>query len=196
EIVATVKERGLKLHFDGARLFNAEIATGIPAARWAEPFDTVSFCLSKGLGAPVGSLVCGSAEVIDRVHRFRKMLGGGMRQAGIVAAAGLWALEHHVARLAEDHANARRLAAGLAALGLEVDPPPESNMVLFRQRRTAAFLRATRARGVLVNAVAEGRYRAVTHLDVAAGAIDEALRRFALALDDLRASAPHGAGVR
>ena len=185
-IVAAARARGLRLHLDGARLFNAEVATGIPAERWAEPFDTVAFCLSKGLGAPVGSLVCGSKEVIERVHRIRKMLGGGMRQAGILAAAGIHALEHHVARLAEDHDNARRLAAGLRALGLEVDPPPETNMVMFRQPDTAAFLSALGARGVLLNAVADGRYRAVTHLDVAAGGIDEALRRIGVALEELR----------
>src|SRR5262249_55359575 len=93
------RESNLRLHPDGARLFNAVAATGIPATRWAEPFDTVSFCLSKGLGAPAGSLVCGSVEIIDRVHRIRKMLGGGMRQAGILAAAGQYALDHHIARL-------------------------------------------------------------------------------------------------
>ena len=124
-------ERGLRLHLDGARLWNAVVASGIAAARWAAGFDSVSFCLSKGLGAPVGSLVCGSPELIDRVHRIRKMLGGGMRQAGMLAAAGLYALEHHVERLADDHRNARRLADGLRALGLTVDPPPETNIVMF-----------------------------------------------------------------
>src|SRR5512139_2042145 len=112
-VADAARDRGLRMHLDGARLFNAVTATGVPAATWAEPFDTVSFCLSKGLGAPAGSLVCASAEIIDRVHRFRKMLGGGMRQAGILAAAGLYALTHHVERLAEDHVNARRLADGL-----------------------------------------------------------------------------------
>ncbi|MEW6268645.1 MAG: low-specificity L-threonine aldolase [Thermodesulfobacteriota bacterium] len=181
EVVAVAREHGLALHLDGARLFNAEVATGVPVAEWARGFDTVTFCLSKGLGAPVGSLVCGSAEVIDRVHRVRKMLGGGMRQAGILAAAGLHALRHHVARLAEDHANARRLADGLATLGLVVDPPPETNIVFFAAP-TMKFGLAARERGVLVNEAAPGRYRAVTHLDVSADDVGEALERMGEAL--------------
>jgi len=190
-IAAFARERGLRLHLDGARLFNAVVATGIPAATWAEPFDTVSFCLSKGLGAPVGSLVCGSSSVIDRVHRFRKMYGGGMRQAGILAAAGLHALEHHVDRLAEDHHNAQRLAAGLQRLGLKVDPPPETNMVLFEVEDTMAFLSAASTCGVLINPVAERRFRAVTHLDVTAADIAAALDRLGRALAEL-----HGAAGR
>jgi threonine aldolase len=177
EIVALARERGLRLHLDGARLFNAEVATGVPAATWAAPFDTVTFCLSKGLGAPVGSLVCGSAATIDRVHRIRKMLGGGMRQAGILAAAGLYALEHNVPRLADDHANARRLASGLRDLGLAVDPLPETNIVLFSAPGRGAMARDLRARQVLVNEIAPGRFRAVTHLDVGAPEIEEALVR-------------------
>ncbi len=173
------REAGLRLHLDGARLFNAVVATGTPAAVWAEPFDTVSFCLSKGLGAPVGSLVCGSREILHSVHRARKLLGGGMRQAGILAAAGLHALEHHVERLAEDHANARRLADGLAKLGFAVDPPPQTNMVLFRVEDTPGFVRETRARHLLINPMAEGEFRAVTHLDVSADDVDEALGRLA-----------------
>jgi len=137
----------------------------------------VTFCLSKGLGAPAGSLVCGSHEVIRRVHRARKLLGGGLRQAGILAAAGLYALEHHVERLADDHANAHRLAAGLEKLGLPIVAPPETNMVMFRVEDTMGFLRATRARGVLMNPTAPGVFRAVTHLDVGDGDIDEALGR-------------------
>ena len=181
--IATIaRERGLKLHLDGARLFNAVAASGISADRWAAPFDTVSFCLSKGLGAPVGSLVCGSAATIDRVHRIRKMLGGGMRQAGILAAAGLFALDHHVERLAQDHANARRLADGLVRLGLPVDPPPETNIVLFGVGDTAGFLRELRARNLLINPVSAGVFRAVTHLDVSTADIDEALERVGDAL--------------
>ena len=176
-IARVARERGLRLHLDGARLFNAEIATGIPVARWAEPFDTVTFCLSKGLGAPVGSLVCGTAEVVDRVHRIRKMLGGGMRQAGILAAAGLYALEHNVQRLADDHANARRLAHGLLELGLVVDPLPQTNIVIFAAPGRERFVSLLRAQGVLVNELAPGRCRAVTHLDVAQADIDQALAR-------------------
>ncbi len=185
-VVETARDLGLRLHLDGARLFNAVVATGVPAARWAAPFDTVSFCLSKGLGAPIGSLVCGSAEIIDRVHRFRKMLGGGMRQAGMMAAAGLYALKHHAERLVIDHANARRLASGLAKLGLTVDPPPETNMVMFRIDDTQGFLRAIHARSLRINPVTEGRFRAVTHLDVSETDIDDALGRIEEALRELR----------
>ena len=167
---------GLRMHMDGARLFNAEAATGIAASRWAEPFDTVSFCLSKGLGAPVGSLVAGSRALIARAHRFRKQQGGGMRQAGILAAAGSFALEQNIKRLADDHAHARLLAAGLAEIpGIEVPAPPETNIVLFQRANAASFSAALRARGVLVNPVANDALRAVTHLDVGAAEIETAL---------------------
>jgi len=184
-IAAAARERGLKLHFDGARLWNAVVASGIPAARWADGFDSVAFCLSKGLGAPVGSLVCGSAAFVDRVHRIRKMLGGGMRQAGVLAAAGLNALEHHVDRLAEDHRNARRLADGLADLGLEVDPP-QTNMVRFRGADVGRLWSALLERDVLVNPVDRRTFRAVTHLDVTAEDIDDALGRVGEALGAVR----------
>lgn len=177
DVVAVARERGLRLHLDGARLFNAEVASGIAAARWAEPFDTVSFCFSKGLGAPVGSVVCGSAATVDRLHRVRKMLGGGMRQAGILAAAALHALEHNVARLAGDHVHAARLARGLLELGLAVEPFPETNIVLFAVPDRPDFGIRLREAGVLVNAVAPGRFRAVTHLDVSSEDVDEALVR-------------------
>jgi threonine aldolase len=186
-IVAAARARGLKLHLDGARLWNAVVASGIDAARWADGFDTVSFCLSKGLGAPVGSLVCGSVEVVDRVHRVRKMLGGGMRQAGLLAAAGLYALEHHVERLAHDHRNARRLADGLSALGLTVDPPPQTNIVMFGGADVGRLWSALLERGVLINPVDRVRFRAVTHLNVTAEDIDDVLGRFGEALRGLRA---------
>jgi threonine aldolase len=167
---------GLRMHMDGARLFNAEAATGIAAARWAEPFDTVSFCLSKGLGAPIGSLLVGSRALITRAHRFRKQQGGGMRQAGILAAAGIFALEQNCKRLADDHAHARQLAAGLADVpGVVVPAPPETNIVMFQRADAAAFSAALRERGVLVNPVASDALRAVTHLDVGAAEIDRAL---------------------
>ncbi|MGH0033225.1 MAG: threonine aldolase family protein [Myxococcota bacterium] len=177
DVAAAARDAGLALHLDGARLFNAEAATGTPAAEWAGLFDTVSFCLSKGLGAPVGSLVCGSRERLRALHRALKLLGGGMRQAGVLAAAGLHALEHHVARLADDHANARRLAAGLAGLGLRVDPAPETNMVLFDVDDGTAFSRALGERALRINPIAPGRYRAVTHLDVSEADVDDALGR-------------------
>jgi threonine aldolase len=186
DVTGAAREGGLRLHLDGARLFNAEVASGVPAATWAEPFDTVAFCLSKGLGAPVGSLVCADRATIRRVHRIRKQLGGGMRQAGILAAAGIFALEHHVARLADDHANARRLAEGLEKLGLGVEPPPETNIVLFRVPDAAGFLRETRARSVLVSAIDATQLRAVTHLDVAREDVDEAVGRIEEGLRALR----------
>ena len=128
ELQTAARERGAKLHLDGARLFNAAVATGIPARDFAACADTVTFCLSKGLGCPIGSVLCGSPEFINRARRVRKMLGGGMRQAGILAAAGLYALENHIERLADDHANAQKLAVGSAlfpASGL----PPQSRQI-------------------------------------------------------------------
>ena len=177
EAAGVAREFGLGLHLDGARLFNSVVATGVPAAVWAEPFDTVTFCVSKGLGAPVGSLVCGSRARVRELHRARKLLGGAMRQAGILAAAGLYALDHHIDRLAVDHANAARFAAGLAALGVRVDPPPETNMVMFEVEDAAAFAHGLRERSLQINAIAPGRFRAVTHLDVSADDIEEALGR-------------------
>ena len=174
-IVETASARGLALHLDGARLFNAEAATGIPAARWAEGFDSVSFCLSKGLGAPVGSLVAGSSGLIGRVHRARKMLGGGMRQAGILAAAGIYALDHGVARLEQDHCNARRLADALrGADGIELLAEPETNMVLVRVADAEAFVSRAARGGVRVGAMGPKDVRAVTHLDVTSDDIDAA----------------------
>jgi threonine aldolase len=176
EVADAARARGLRMHLDGARIWNAEAASGIDAARWCEPFDTVSCCLSKGLGAPVGSLVAGSRELVARAHRFRKMQGGGMRQAGVLAAAGLFALEHNAKRLADDHANAKRLAAGLAALpGIEIPAPPETNIVIFRRAGAVAWTQALRARGVLLSAFSADTVRAVTHLDVSTRDVDEAL---------------------
>ena len=182
------REAGLALHLDGARLFNAAVATGIDAARWAAPFDTVAFCLSKGLGAPVGSLVCGSEERIRQVHRARKLLGGGMRQAGVLAAAGLHALEHHVARLADDHRHAQQLARGLEALGLRVDPPPETNMVMFEVEDPPRFSARLAERGVRINPLDERRLRAVTHLDVSADDVEQALECIGACLGGRRPS--------
>jgi threonine aldolase len=171
------REAGLALHCDGARLWNAAVAQGLPPAALAAPFDTVSVCLSKGLGAPVGSLVAGSLELVTRLRRIRKQLGGGMRQAGVIAAAGLFALDHHVTRLAEDHANAQRLAHGLTGLGFDVEGAPETNIVMFRVERDAAFLSKARERGVLLSRPDPGRLRAVTHLDVTAADVEDALER-------------------
>jgi threonine aldolase len=180
---AAARDAGLRTHLDGARLFNAEVASGIDAARWTTSFDTLSFCFSKGLGAPVGSVLCGSREAIAFGRRLRKRFGGGMRQAGILAAAASYALEHHVARMAADHANARRLAEGLQKLGLPVDPWPETNMVMFRVADTLGFARAAHQSGVLVIPLDPGRFRAVTHLDVSSDDVDEVIARLATLLD-------------
>ena len=177
-------QAGVPVHLDGARLFNAAIALRRPAADFARPVDSVTFCLSKGLGAPVGSVVCGSAEFIGRARRVRKMLGGGMRQAGIIAAAGIVALERMVDRLAEDHVNARRLAEGLAALpGLSVDlATVQTNIVIVRVERgataAAELVTGCAARKVKVHAMGPGAIRCVTHKDVDGDDIARALDAF------------------
>ncbi len=172
--------RGIAMHLDGARLFNAVVATGVPAAEYARHFETVTFCLSKGLGAPVGSLICADRERVVKLRRLRKMFGGGMRQAGILAAAGLYALEHNVARLAEDHAHAKRLAEALAGLpGVRITPAHvETNIVVFdisETRRTAdEVLELLKAEGLLLVPFSTTTLRAVTHLDVSRDQIGQA----------------------
>lgn len=165
------REAGLALHMDGARLWNASIATGIPEREYARWFDTVSVCFSKGLGAPVGSCLAGAAETIERARRFRKMLGGGMRQAGILAAGALYALEHHRQRLAEDHRNAKALAEGIAGLpGIELDPESvQTNIVLFGVTSMSAgeLVERLKAARVLVLATGPETIRAVSSLAVA-----------------------------
>jgi threonine aldolase len=179
EAAAVARDHGLTVHLDGARIFNAAVASGTPVGTWAEPFDSLTFCLSKGLGAPIGSVLCGSADFILRAHRARKQMGGAMRQSGIIAAAGLHALEHHVRRLADDHSNAQHLAAGLRDLGFKVDPFPETNIVFFEAERAEAFEKALLARGVLTLAVTKDLIRVVTHMDVSEADIDDALGRIA-----------------
>lgn len=172
EVAATARKHNLQLHLDGARLWNASVATGISEKEYATAFDTVSVCFSKGLGAPIGSALVGARAVIERARRFRKMMGGGMRQAGVIAAGALFALRNHRARLAEDHANARLLASGLDGIkGIELDPlEVESNMVRFRVKTISAeeLVNRLRARGVLVLPVAADTIRAVTNLMVSA----------------------------
>jgi threonine aldolase len=165
-------EHGLATHLDGARLFNAVVATGIPAAKWAQHFDTVNVCFSKGLGAPVGSALAGSKELMAKAHRARKLFGGGMRQAGIIAAGALYALEHNVGRLAEDHANAQILAEAIRQCpGLELKPATvDTNIVIFQidpKLGTAEeFAARLEGQGVLTFDIAEQSIRMVTHLDV------------------------------
>ena len=181
EIRAYAHARGMKVHMDGARLFNAAVAQGVGADVICREVDTVQFCLSKGLGAPVGSMIAGTAEEMVRADRYRKLLGGGMRQAGIVAAAGIHALDHHVARLADDHANARRLAEGLAAGSrLQVDPAAvATNIVLAACTRdgdtAASVCDELEAVGVLAAPYDRTRIRFVTSLEVDAGGVEAAL---------------------
>jgi threonine aldolase len=170
EVTGVAHTLGMATHLDGARLWNAAVATGSTEAELAAGFDTISVCLSKGLGAPVGSLVAGSRDVIKRCHRLRKMHGGGMRQAGILAAAGLYALEHHRARLTEDHANARALADALGtARNLRVDlDRVHTNIVMIDLVQGTAEAVIVRARdaGIRLGSAGPQRIRAVTHLDV------------------------------
>jgi len=171
------QRRGLALHLDGARLYNAAVKLGVDAGEITRHFDSVSVCLSKGLGAPVGSVLCGSAGLIGKARRLRKMVGGGMRQAGGLAAAGLYALDHQVERLAEDHANAEALGRGLAELGYAVEPV-QTNMVYVAAGERAEALRDFLAeRGIRVSAAA--RLRLVTHLDVKTADIPSILEAFA-----------------
>jgi threonine aldolase len=175
-------ERGVKVHLDGARIFNASVASGVPVNEFAAEADTLSFCFSKGLGAPVGSMALGSAEVIDRARRTRKMLGGGMRQAGVIAAAARVAVDTMVARLADDHANARRLAEGIAEFWPEaVDPAGvETNIVYVDtgERDAASVVEELDARGVKTGAMGARRIRCVTHYDVDAEGIERAIEAF------------------
>ena len=172
---ALARRHGLNTHLDGARLFNAAVASGVVPREIARPFDTVSVCFSKGLGAPVGSALVGPKDFIARAHRLRKMTGGGLRQAGILAAAALHALDHHVERLAEDHAHARALAEGLQGLPGVTALPPQTNIVF-------VDLAPEKARGAVERLAAAGvlatglyRLRLVTHLDVKAEDIPRAV---------------------
>lgn len=171
EVTAIAREAGLAIHMDGARIFNASQASGVPVREYARRVDTLSFCLSKGLGAPVGSLLCGTREIIDDARRFRHMFGGGWRQAGVIAAAGLHALNHHVDRLAEDHRRARDLAAAIkGSSGLQLLSPVETNIVVFGPRekggRAQDIQSALAERGVSVGVLTYDALRAVTHLDI------------------------------
>ncbi|ABQ37364.1 low specificity L-threonine aldolase [Bradyrhizobium sp. BTAi1] len=178
EIVAIAKANGMATHMDGARLLNATVATGIPAAEMTAGWDSAWIDFSKGLGAPIGGVLAGSAAFIDEVWRWKQRLGGAMRQAGVIAAACIHALDHHVDRLAEDHANARALARGLAQIqGIEVQEP-ETNLVFFRPDGAGVsgdrMVSDLRRRGVLL-AMMDGRIRACTHLDVSAAMIEETI---------------------
>lgn len=180
DVRALADARGLRVHLDGARIFNAAVALKVDVREISRYADSVSFCLSKGLGAPAGSLLCGSAEFVGRARRWRKMVGGGMRQAGVLAAAGIFALNEMVERLSDDHATARQLAFGLAEIpGLSLDPAAvQTNIVFFqvdeRLGGAAGFRAAMAARGVKLSGPA-GRVRAVTHYGIEPADIDRAL---------------------
>jgi threonine aldolase len=183
DVAEAAQGAGLAVHLDGARLWNAHVASGVPLLEYAALADTVSVCLSKGLGAPAGSLVASTRERVTRMRRLRKRLGGGLRQAGVLAAAGLYALDHHIERLAEDHHNARRLAELLREVpGLSCDPRLVDTNLLFvdvvARGGSRALVAAAKAEGLLCNAEGAGeRIRLVTHLDVPASAIPEAVQR-------------------
>jgi threonine aldolase len=179
-VTAVARRHRLATHLDGARLLNAVVASGVPAHTWAAPFDSAWIDFTKGLGAPVGAALAGPREFIAEAWRFKQQMGGAMRQAGIIAAGGVWALRHHVKRLAEDHAHARRLAEGLAALpGVALDPATvETNIVFFDvtgRLDAATVVEQLLARGVRMGALGPRTIRAVTHLDVSAAHIERAL---------------------
>ncbi|WNZ25628.1 low-specificity L-threonine aldolase [Leptolyngbya sp. NK1-12] len=188
------RQHNLQLHLDGARFWNACIATGISEADYAKPFDTLSVCFSKGLGAPVGSALVGSATHMQRARRFRKMLGGGMRQAGIIAAGALYALQHQRQRLQDDHANAKRLALGLQQIdGILIDPADvQTNIVVFHTAEIPAPDLAAHLleQGVAVFAVGSHSIRAVTNLMVNTAQIDQALEIIATAMASLKKTSP------
>jgi threonine aldolase len=177
-VLSVAAEHGLRSHLDGARLMNAVVASGVPAAGWASPFDTAWIDFTKGLGAPLGACLAGSADLIEQAWRWKQMMGGSMRQAGIVAAGALYALDHNVERLADDHALAARLAQGLAEIpGIELDPARvETNIVVFGVDDAPAFSEALRAHDVWIGALNGTTMRAVTHLDVDAAGVERALR--------------------
>ncbi len=183
-------KHGLVLHMDGARLMNAVVATGVPAADQAAPFDSAWIDLSKGLGCPIGGVLAGSAEFVRDVWQWKQRLGGAMRQSGVIAAAGLYALEHHVDRMADDHANARLFAERVANLpGVSVDlDTVQTNMIFFDVSRSGVSAPALQAglaeRGVRITAVSGSRLRAVTHLDVSGADVEEAADAVRAVLED------------
>ena len=188
EICAGAHERGLKVHMDGARIFNASAATGVPVRDIAAPADTVMFCLSKGLGAPVGSMLAGPADAIARGRLYRKRLGGGMRQAGVLAAAGLVALEETPRRLADDHLNAKFLAESLARIrGIQLDASKVvTNIVVFNVNGTGLvggeISSRLKQRGILINSINDREMRAVTHYDVNRASCEQAVQAMAEAV--------------
>ena len=177
DAIALARRRKLGIHLDGARIFNAAVKLGLPVDKLCEGFDSVSVCLSKGLGTPAGTVLVANKALVERARRVRKLLGGTMRQVGILGAAGIYALEHNVDRLAEDHANAERLAKGLAGLGLKVDPP-QTNMVFVAVPKESAAALKQHLDAAGVKTLGGNKMRLVTHLDVSAQDIDRAVSAF------------------
>jgi len=200
-VVAEARSHGLAVHLDGARLLNAAVASGTQAAEYGREFDTVTLCLSKGLGCPLGALVAGSRERMAKARRLKHLFGGAMRQAGIVAAAGIYALDHHVDRLADDHANARRLARGLAEAGLPIDPEQvETNFVLVDVGALGLpadeAVARIRAEGVLLSfASHRDVLRAVTYLNVSETDVERAVELIPRALTGSRSAADETAHI-
>ena len=189
-IAGLAHEHGLRVHLDGARIFNAAIALDVPASELARPADSVCFCLSKGLSAPVGSLLCGTNEFVEKARKWRKRIGGGMRQAGVIAAAGIVALQKMVSRLADDHANAKRLAHGLSQIpGIIVQPEKtQTNIVMFESPANISaseFLQRVEDRGIRFIYRGGRRFRAVTHRMLSEADIDEVLERIGLLVREL-----------
>jgi threonine aldolase len=184
-VLEVASRHRLRSHLDGARLMNAVVASGVAAADYARGFDTAWIDFTKGLGAPVGAVLAASREAIDEAWRYKQMMGGAMRQAGVLAAAALYALDHHVERLAEDHANAQRLATGLADLdGARIDPARvETNIVVFEVEDAYEVCGRLWELGVQVAPLGPGRLRAVTHLDVDSAGVDRALAAFRQVLE-------------
>lgn len=188
-VLQVAAQHQLRTHLDGARLFNAVVASGVPAAEWAHGFDTAWIDFTKGLGAPVGAVLAGSVELIEEAWRYKQMMGGALRQAGIVAAGCLWALDHHIDRLADDHANARLLAEGLAELpGITLDPSSvETNIVVFRLPHAPQFTERLEAEyGVRMSALGPDMVRAVTHHDVDTTGVRRAVTAVAALLSPSR----------
>ena len=180
-LCAIAHEHGLAVHLDGARLWHAAVASGVPMARRARDVDTVSFCFSKGLGCPVGSVVCGAGEALHRARRMRKALGGAMRQSGMLAAAALYAIDHHVDRLGDDHARARAIATGLSKRGLAVEEPP-TNIVVVEVPDAAGVASRLEAHGVRCFPIGSDRLRLVVHLEVTDDDVPVVLEAFDRAL--------------
>jgi threonine aldolase len=192
DVLATAAAGGLRAHLDGARLMNAVVASGVPAAEWCRGFDSAWIDFTKGLGAPIGAALAGSRELIDEAWRYKQMMGGAMRQAGIIAAGALHALDHHIDRLAEDHELARRLAEGLAEIdAITIDPSAiETNIVVFEVAGADAFLRGIAEHGIAMSQLGPTTVRAVTHLNVSAEDVELALAAARAAAGGRRVPAP------